>query len=158
MKRAASSISRQDSAATEVWAASGVEEDDTAVDTPVKTKSLRVTNGVRITPLPDSSSITAETPAPAAAAAVVRRKSSGKKAPSPHAGPAMFSTGLHVPVTWAQLAQQAAAAPKPPGATRVLSWNVNGIRAALKDERRADVVAWVAAEAPDVLCIQVRGA
>jgi hypothetical protein len=37
---------------------------------------------------------------------------------------------------------------------KILSWNANGLRAALGPARKADVQAWLAAEAPDILCIQ----
>ena len=45
-----------------------------------------------------------------------------------------------------------ARAPAP--ALKVLVYNVNGLRSVLREERRAELLAWLAAEDPDVLCLQ----
>lgn len=80
-----------------------------------------------------------------------------------HAGPADFVAGQHIPVAMQSLiatlttdasAQSASSAPAVGTGLKVVCWNVNGLRAATKSDRVKDLQAYVAAEDPDVLCLQ----
>jgi exodeoxyribonuclease-3 len=81
-----------------------------------------------------------------------------KKAPlaaSPHAGPdpAGMAAGPFLPA--ASMAAFTASLPaRAPGGVKILCYNVNGLRGAVKEERKAALLAWVAREDPDVLCLQ----
>lgn len=113
----------------------------------------------------------AGSPSDAKAPAKKGRKS--KWPVSVHAGPAMadVEAGRHAPAASmaAFIAGLPAAGPSSEGSgsssgpaagagaaplVKILSWNANGLRAALGPARKADVQAWLAAEAPDILCIQ----
>lgn len=83
-------------------------------------------------------------------------KKGGKKtsalsaAPSPYAGPAFTVASKNAPA--ASMAELIASIPaKPEGSFKVLSYNANGLRAALKKD---GLVGWLSKEAPDVLCVQ----
>lgn len=98
--------------------------------------------------------------AAAAAAAPLAKKPRAPRAPpaapSPHVGPAPTTDGAFAPAA-SMGAFTASLAPRPAGATlKVLVWNVNGLRAAFAPDKRADVLAWLAREDADVICLQVR--
>ena len=92
------------------------------------------------------------------AAAPVEKKAR-KAALPPHAcsgpDPSTFAALPFLPcASMAAFVQGLPARPSPATALKVLCYNVNGLRGAIKGERRAELLAWLAAEDPDILCIQ----
>ncbi len=78
----------------------------------------------------------------AAAAAAAKKPRAAPAAPSAHAGPAPpYEPGEHSPLDWAAHTELVRGKPKAKGAVRILCWNVNGLRAACKPDRIADVKA-----------------
>ena len=76
---------------------------------------------------------------------------------SPHAGPAPpFAEGLHERASLESFT--ASIAPRSPGTIKIVSYNANGLRAVLGDDKpggRLEVVrAWLQREQPDVLLVQ----
>ena len=93
-----------------------------------------------------------------AAAAPVKAKKAkkAKLPPSVHAGPdtSEMVAGPFLPAATMD-AFVATLPPRPAGAcVKVVSYNVNGLRAAIKGDRGIAFRAWLAAEDPDVLCLQ----
>ncbi len=95
------------------------------------------------------------TEAPPAAAAKKVRKAPLPPHPCSGADPSTFTALPFLP----QASMAAFVAGLPPrgggGGVKVLCYNVNGLRGATREgERREEMLAWLAAEDPDVLCIQ----
>jgi hypothetical protein len=83
-------------------------------------------------------------------AAAPERKKSAKKPkfdPSPHAGPAFTEASRHIPAASIQALLELIG-DKPSGTWKVLSYNANGLRAAIK---KPDIIEWLKKEAADVL-------
>lgn len=76
-----------------------------------------------------------------------------KSEPSPHSGPIEFEPSEHKPAASFEACASAIAAAVD-GDFKVVSWNCNGIRSALDAKRKTGVLAWLKAEAPDVLALQ----
>ena len=85
----------------------------------------------------------------------VKRAKKAPLAASPHAGPdpAGMAAGPFLPAA-SMDAFTASLPARAPGGVKILCYNVNGLRGAVKEERKAALLAWVAREDPDVLCLQ----
>lgn len=108
--------------------------------------------------LSHSPSASSEAASPGAeAGSAEKRRRAPKLPPSVHAGPSSFEASDHLPAAdWAafvgsipERGTEAAAS-----TTKIVSFNVNGLRAVTTPARKADLQAYVAREAPDVLCLQ----
>jgi exodeoxyribonuclease III len=90
-----------------------------------------------------------------AGGAKAKRAKKEKPAASPHAGPdpAGMVAGPFLPA--ASMAAFTASLPaRAPGGVKIVCYNVNGLRGAVKEERKAALLAWLEREDPDVLCLQ----
>lgn len=75
-----------------------------------------------------------------------------KLAPTPFAGPPTFQTGQFQPV--AKLADVQIPAATDGSKLKLLCWNVNGFRAAVKREGQDNLVTYLQRENADILCLQ----
>jgi exodeoxyribonuclease-3 len=93
--------------------------------------------------------------APVAAPAKAVRAKKEKPAASPHAGPDPAGMVAGPFLAAASLAAFTATLPvRGVGGVKILCYNVNGLRGAVKEDRKAALLAWVEREDPDVLCLQ----
>lgn len=89
-----------------------------------------------------------------AGAGAAPKKVRAVKIASPHAGvdTSIMVAGSFLPAP--SMAAFIASLPPRRAGVKVVCYNVNGLRAAVKGDRKAEFLAWIAAEDPDVLCLQ----
>ena len=88
----------------------------------------------------------------AAAPVAEKKPRKGSLPVSPHAGPdtAAMVAGPFLPAA----SMAAVDIPARPAGVKILCYNVNGLRAAVKGDKGVALRAWLAREDPDVLCLQ----
>ena len=93
-------------------------------------------------------------PAEGGAEALAATSKRAPLAPSAHAGPSNFSLGQFAKAGSFPQFTAAILPRKDSRSLKILAWNVNGVRAALKTGQREHVLEWLKREDADIVCLQ----